>query len=149
MESGPGDVTDIPPHRRALMARIRGKDTMPELVVRHWLHAAGYRFRLHRADLPGRPDIVLPRFRLALFVHGCFWHQHPGCRKATLPKTRAAFWEKKLTRNVERDRQNQEELARHDWRVEVVWECEIKTAELLERRLHEILIAVQSVKPQT
>lgn len=149
MESGFGELGDIPPHRRALMARIRSKDTMPELRVRRWLHAAGYRFRLHRADLPGRPDIVLPRFRVALFVHGCFWHQHPGCRKAILPKVRTSFWEKKLARNVERDWQNREELARRGWRVEVVWECEIKTAEQIERRLHEILTAVQSADPQT
>lgn len=144
MKTFPGDVGNTPPERSALMARIRGKDTAPELAVRRWLHAAGYRFRLHRADLPGRPDVVLPRFKLALFIHGCFWHKHPGCKRATIPKTRTEFWEEKLARNAERDSRNQAALARCGWQVDVVWECEIRTTEGLGRRLHEILNAAQT-----
>ncbi len=92
-----------PEKRSQIMSRVRSKNTKPELEVRSALHAMGYRFRLHRKDLPGKPDVVLPKYRTALFVHGCFWHQHPGCRKATLPKNNANFWREKLEGNVARD----------------------------------------------
>lgn len=131
-----------------MMARVRGKNTKPELAVRRWLHAAGFRFRLHRADLPGTPDIVLPRMRLALFVHGCFWHRHPGCKRATTPKSRRDFWETKLTGNVERDRRNDGELRTLGWAVAVIWECETREVLTLGRRLHEILSSAQAHGPE-
>lgn len=120
--------TDIfaPDKRSAIMSRIGSKNTKPELLVRSMLHAMGYRFRLHREDLPGNPDIVLPKYRTAIFVHGCFWHQHPDCRKATVPKNNSGFWKAKLERNVERDSERQRELIKSGWRVLVLWECEIK-----------------------
>ena len=115
------------------MSRIRNRDTEPERIVRSWLHKAGYRFRLHRRDLPGTPDIVLPKHRIAIFVHGCFWHRHPGCRFAYTPKSRVEFWEKKFKENVERDQRKQKTLEDAGWRVVVVWECEIQNAAWLER----------------
>lgn len=124
--------------RSALMARIRGKNTKPELLVRRHLHAAGYRFRLHRKDLPGTPDIVLPRYRLAIFVHGCFWHRHSGCPRATSPKTREHFWAKKFARNVSRDQRNQADLAERGWRVMVIWECEVRNTKTLAEAIASI-----------
>lgn len=109
--------------RSRMMSGIRGKDTKPELLVRKALFAAGFRFHLHRRDLPGVPDIVLPGKRVAIFVHGCFWHMHEGCRNAKLPSTRPDFWREKLRRNVERDRENVDALVGLGWRVLVVWEC--------------------------
>lgn len=106
------------------MSRIRGKNTQPELTVRSALHRAGYRFRLHRKDLPGRPDIVLPKYRTVVFVHGCFWHRHRGCKFAYAPKSRVDFWNEKFRSNVERDRRNASELRRLAWRVITVWECQ-------------------------
>ncbi|HEX6011409.1 MAG TPA: very short patch repair endonuclease [Geminicoccaceae bacterium] len=111
--------------RSALMARIRGRDTMPERYVRSRLFAAGFRFRLHRRDLPGSPDIVLPGRRVAVFVHGCFWHDH-GCRRGRRPGTNPAFWEAKFERNDERDRRNAALLAELGWRVAVVWTCDLE-----------------------
>lgn len=106
------------------MSRIRDRDTEPERLVRSALHRAGYRFRLHCRDLPGRPDIVLPRYRTVVFVHGCFWHRHCGCRLAYAPKSRTAFWQAKFRSNVERDRRNARELRLLGWKVVTVWECE-------------------------
>ena len=106
------------------MSGIRGANTQPELRVRRHLHAAGLRYRLHMRGLPGRPDLVLPRFRTAVFVHGCFWHQHPGCRFATRPGTNAEFWKAKFATNRERDQRKEAELRALGWRVEVVWECD-------------------------
>jgi DNA mismatch endonuclease (patch repair protein) len=130
---------DVPDERRALMGRIKGANTKPELVVRRILHAMGRRFRLHRKDLPGRPDIVLPRFRTAIFVHGCFWHRHSGCRGATTPKTREEFWRSKFEANVARDSASETALAIAGWRVVVIWECETKDAAKLEARLSDEL----------
>ncbi|NJL72977.1 MAG: DNA mismatch endonuclease Vsr [Candidatus Competibacteraceae bacterium] len=107
------------------MARVGPIDTRPEMVVRRTLHAAGLRFRLHRRDLPGTPDIVLPSRRIVIFVHGCFWHQHEGCRKATIPKTRTEFWSRKFSENVRRDARNREALISAGWSVYVLWECEL------------------------
>lgn len=120
-----GSVTDVvdPATRSRMMAGIRNRDTKPEIVVRKALFAAGFRFRLHRRDLPGRPDIVLPGKRIAVFVHGCFWHMHEGCKNAKLPSTHTDFWREKLGRNVERDRANVNALLGLGWRVLVVWEC--------------------------
>lgn len=120
------------------MSRIRGKDTLPELRVRSLLHRMGYRFRLHRKDLPGKPDIVLPRYKTVVFIHGCFWHRHRGCRLAYMPKTRTPFWQEKFAANVERDRKNGNLLRKNDWRVVVIWECETADKHELHQRLSKI-----------
>ena len=117
------------------MARIRGQNTQPEVAVRRLLHARGYRFRLHRRDLPGTPDICFPGRKKAIFVHGCFWHRHQGCSRTTTPKTRTSFWEDKFRQNVVRDRVNITALAELGWGVMVVWECEARNLEMLARRL--------------
>jgi DNA mismatch endonuclease, patch repair protein len=124
-ESSPMADVVPPGTRSALMARVRSKDTAPERFVRSALHAAGFRFRLQRRDLPGRPDIVLPRFRLAVFVHGCFWHGH-NCRRGAAPSSNIEFWSAKLQRNKTRDAQAQAALADLGWRIVVIWECELK-----------------------
>lgn len=123
-----------------MMAAIRGKDTKPEMMVRRFLHANGYRFRLHRKDLPGKPDIVLSRLKTCIFVHGCFWHRHAGCRYAVLPKTRSEFWAAKLQGNVERDRRSAEALAGAGWNVFVIWECGLRGS---DAALLELLHALQ------
>lgn len=115
-----------PAQRSGHMSRIRQADTRPELQVRRGLHAARLRFRLHRKDLPGRPDIVLPRHSAVIFVHGCFWHGHKGCRYAVVPKTRRPFWKEKFRANRERDVRQKKELRRLKWRVLVVWECSVR-----------------------
>lgn len=112
--------------RSSMMAGIKGKNTKPEMLVRKALFAAGCRFRLHRKDLPGNPDIVLPGRKVAIFVHGCFWHAHQGCRLAKLPATRPDFWREKLGRNVARDAAAVSALRLQGWRVLVVWECFIR-----------------------
>lgn len=111
--------------RSVRMARIRGKDTKPELLLRRALHALGLRYRLHGKGLPGRPDLVFPRHRAVVFVHGCFWHRHDGCKVASTPKSNTEFWEAKFARNVERDADHVSDLEAQDWRVFVVWECEL------------------------
>lgn len=126
------------PERSTLMGRIRGKDTRPELALRRLLHGLGYRFRLHRRDLPGRPDLVFPGRRKAIFLHGCFWHRHQGCRNATIPKSSADFWTAKFRANVDRDARNLADLAALGWDVLVVWECELKAVDL-EARLRTFL----------
>lgn len=114
-----------PSDRSKLMRRVRNKDTGPELAVRRALHAAGFRFRLHRKDLPGSPDIVLPRYNVAVFVHGCFWHGH-NCRRGKLPQDNADFWTNKIDRNRARDATASEALIQAGWVVETIWQCEIK-----------------------
>lgn len=121
--------------RARMMAGIKGKNTRPELIVRSALHRHGYRFSLHRRDLPGSPDIVLPRFRTAIFVHGCFWHRHEGCRFATIPKTRPEFWNLKFEQNKARDARAKADLAAEGWHVDIIWECELKLDS--EKRLLE------------
>lgn len=125
--------------RSEVMSRIRGRDTKPERAVRSVLHRLGYRFRLHRTDLPGKPDIVLPRSKIVIFVHGCFWHRHEGCRFAYTPKTRTEFWLKKLESNVAHDHKVQTQLAELDWLVITVWECELRTPEKLTKRLDDAI----------
>ena len=118
------------------MSRVRSKDTLPERTVRSLLHRMGYRFSLRRTDLPGKPDIVLPRHTAVIFVHGCFWHQHPGCPKAALPNTRRAFWREKLRANATRDRRVITELKTLGWRVIVAWECQVaKERDRLVKRI--------------
>jgi DNA mismatch endonuclease (patch repair protein) len=119
------DIVDAKTRSR-MMAGIRGKNTTPEVRLRKALHGAGLRFRLHSAKLPGRPDIVLPKFHAAIFVHGCFWHRHEGCRNASVPKSNAAFWAEKFARNVARDAINLAGLKEIGWRVAIVWECAIR-----------------------
>jgi DNA mismatch endonuclease (patch repair protein) len=116
-----------PQARSANMSRVRSKDTQPELRVRRLLHRAGYRFRLHRRDLPGSPDIVLPRYRTAIFVHGCFWHGHEGCRRSKLPATRTDFWRAKIDRNRTRDEANARALGSLGYQVVTLWECELRS----------------------
>ncbi len=113
-------------HRSWNMSRIRGKDTGPEKQLRSLLHRAGFRFRLHDAGLPGKPDLVLPRYRTVIFVHGCYWHRHPGCSRATTPKSRTDFWLTKFQGTVERDQRKAEELRSRGWRVVTVWECDLE-----------------------
>lgn len=117
------DIVDAATRSR-MMSAIRGKDTAPEMQVRRFLHASGFRYRLHRKDLPGRPDIVLPKYRTVIFVHGCFWHQHPGCKYAVMPKSNKAFWLNKLEGNVARDKRNIVKLTTSGWRCITIWECE-------------------------
>ena len=114
------------------MSRIRSKDTKPELIVRSALHKLGYRFRLHRKDLPGCPDIVLPKYRTLIFVHGCFWHMHENCRDGTLPKTNQLTWKEKLERNMERDKANVKLLESLGWKVFIIWECEVGDVDKLK-----------------
>lgn len=127
--------------RSKIMSRIRSRDTIPERRVRSALHRMGYRFRLDRRDLPGRPDIVLPRHGTLIFVHGCFWHQHEGCSRAALPKSNADFWKAKLTRNRERDQEVLLSLERLGWRVLTLWTCELPRKDSrLEDYLRELML---------
>jgi DNA mismatch endonuclease (patch repair protein) len=125
--------------RSAVMRRVKGRDTTPELTVRKALTALGARYRLQRKDLPGSPDIVLPGRKLALFVHGCFWHGHDCARGARVPKQNRAYWVAKVARNRARDERTRGELEALGWRVEVLWECELKDGEGLQARLAELL----------
>lgn len=120
------DIVDAATRSR-MMSGIRGKDTRPEILVRRFLHAAGFRFRLHCRDLPGSPDIVLPGRSVAIQVHGCFWHAHEGCRYATSPRSRKAFWQVKLGQNRARDEAAVARLIEQGWRVLVIWECALRT----------------------
>ena len=124
-----------PERRSALMSKVRSKNTLPELRVRRLAHALGYRFRLHKGDLPGCPDLVFPSRRKVIFVHGCFWHRHPDCPKATTPKSRGAYWKAKFQRNVERDRDVEAGLPLLGWEVLTIWECQTKDPTELQRML--------------
>ncbi|MEB6588397.1 very short patch repair endonuclease [Pseudomonas asiatica] len=137
------DVVDTETRSR-MMSGIRGKNTKPEMTVRRFLHAHGYRYRLHRRDLPGKPDLVLPKLKVCLFVHGCFWHRHPGCRYATTPKTRVEFWDEKFLKNVARDLANIQALENAGWRVLIIWECQLKTDKLA---LDKLLLKLDELKP--
>ena len=128
-----------PADRSRMMSKIKGANTKPELAVRSFLHRQGLRFRLHGKELPGSPDIVLPRYRAVVFVHGCFWHRHPGCRYAYEPKSRPEFWNRKFDQNVERDARKEQLLRDLGWRVFVVWECETKDTD----RLNELVLRLR------
>lgn len=117
------------------MSRITSKDTKPEIVVRFLLHSLGYRFRLHRKDLPGKPDIVLPKYKTVIFVHGCFWHRHEGCKKATTPKSNMEYWLNKFARNISNDIRHKRELQELGWSVIVIWECETKNVQMIMDKL--------------
>ena len=132
--------------RSAMMAKIRSHNTLPEIRVRRYLHKAGFRFRLHQKDLPGKPDLVLPMYRTAMFVHGCFWHQHQGCKYSTTPKSNVDYWSKKLARNLERDSANLERLVGLGWRVLIVWECSLKKKETASIALESTVDWIKSNK---
>ena len=124
--------------RSRMMSGIRGKDTLPEIAVRKYLHSKGLRYRLHVKTLPGKPDLVFPKYRLALFIHGYFWHRHKGCRYATTPTSNPEFWQKKFEANVQRDKEVTRKLKHAGWRVLVIWECEINDEKLMSL-YHQII----------
>ncbi len=136
-----GRIMDIisPVQRSTMMARIKGKNTKPELAVRQMAHRLGYRFRLHQRNLPGSPDLVFPRLKLAAFVNGCFWHRHENCKYAYQPKTNVEFWTHKFMNNVLRDKKAKAKLEAMGWRVVVIWECETADPAALRRKLSAIL----------
>jgi len=127
--------------RSWIMSRVKGRDTKPEILVRSFIFRMGFRFRLHRRDLPGTPDIVLPRHRKVIFVHGCFWHGHKSCSRSKRPSTNVRFWNKKLNGNIKRDKRYRRELRQMGWKSLIVWQCETKSSERLlwklKRFLHE------------
>jgi len=127
--------------RSWIMSRVKGRDTKPEMLVRSFVHRMGFRFRVHRRDMPGNPDIVLPRHGKVIFVHGCFWHGHKRCARSKRPTTNKRFWNKKLDGNIERDKRFRRKLRRMGWKVLVVWQCETRNPEKLlgklERFLHD------------
>lgn len=120
------------------MSNIRSKDTKPERVLRSALHRQGFRFRIHRKDLPGKPDIVLSKYNAVIFVHGCFWHYHKDCREGRVPSTNTAFWKEKLEKNVEKDKCHRIALEKLGWRVAVIWECEVHTSAALTLTLEKL-----------
>lgn len=131
--------TLTPEQRSERMSRVKDKGTRTEMAVRRLVHGMGYRYRLHGRDLPGRPDLVFPSRRKVVFVHGCFWHRHPGCKLARMPKSHLDFWEKKLESNRERDLRNQAALLDMGWRYLVVWECELRDVKTLASRIKNFL----------
>ena len=134
----------LTPKRRSWnMSRIKSKDTTPERVVRSLLHRNGFRFRLHAKNLPGTPDIVLPKYKTVIEVRGCYWHRHPGCKYAYMPKTRAEFWQRKFAENVARDKETEQALKKLGWRVIVIWECEVNA---LEQRKCAALYLLKQLK---
>lgn len=125
--------------RSWIMSRIKGRNSRPEMIVRSMVHRMGYRFRIHRRDLPGNPDIVLPRHGKIIFVNGCFWHGHKGCQRSKRPATNEKFWGRKLDGNVKRDKRFRRELHAMGWRVLVVWECETRIVDKLHRKIERFL----------
>jgi DNA mismatch endonuclease (patch repair protein) len=126
-------------HRGWLMSRVKSKNTTPEMAVRNLVYGMGFRYRLHDKRLPGRPDLVLSGRRKVVFVNGCFWHGHEGCRYARIPKTRVAFWRAKIVKNRNRDQANVAALTAAGWKVLTVWQCELKTLETLKKKLYDFL----------
>lgn len=131
--------TVSPEKRSEIMARIKGKNTEPEMLVRRYLYSRGHGYKLHRKDLPGRPDIVLSKHRLVIFVNGCYWHRHDGCKFAYEPKSRQEFWTKKFKQTVERDEKNRMALAELGWRILTIWECETSDMKFVAATLERIL----------
>ena len=135
-------VDSLSPEKRSWnMGRISGKNTKPELAVRSMLHRMGFQFRVNKKELPGKPDIVLTKYKTVVFVHGCFWHRHKNCRDASTPKTRTDFWQKKFDGNVVRDKRNIYSLDQMGWRVIVVWECELKQPDALASKLKNQILS--------
>lgn len=141
-KGGVGSVDNLSPvERSGIMARVRSKNSRPELVVRKLVFALGYRYRLHAKDLPGHPDLVFRKRRKVIFVHGCFWHRHAACALARLPKSRLDFWKPKLEGNKHRDQRNRRALNKEGWKVLTIWECQLKKIERLESTLRRFLDA--------
>ena len=132
------EIYKVSEQRSRNMSAIKSKNTKPEIKVRKLLHSMGYRIRLHSKDLPGSPDIVLPKYKTVIFVHGCFWHRHENCKYASTPKTRKEFWNKKFTENKKRDSEIQEKIKILDWRSVVIWECETKNIENLRDKIIDV-----------
>ena len=134
-------MTDIfsEEQRSYVMSRVSSKDTKPEKIVRSFLHRSGFRFRLHASNLPGKPDLVLAKYKTVIFVHGCFWHRHKDCKKATVPQSRKEFWEEKFKRNVIRDKENCKALNSEGWKILLVWECELTNAQKRFQRLANLV----------
>ena len=130
--------TLTPEQRHRCMSNIRGKDTKPEMIVRKYLFSKGLRYRIHVRSLPGNPDIVLPKYRTVIFINGCFWHGHEGCKYYRLPKSNVEFWEAKISRNKARDRENEIKLKELGWRVIRIWECEIRNVSSREKNLERL-----------
>ena len=125
------------------MSKIKSKNTKPEIKVRKFLHGEGFRYRLHRKDLPGKPDIVLPKYKTVIFVHGCFWHGHENCKYFVIPKTRTDWWLNKINKNIDNDKKAQQLLKENDWKVITIWECELKK-EKLETSLNHLRASILS-----
>ena len=133
-------IHKVSEQRSRNMSAIKSKNTKPEIKVRKVLHSMGYRFRIHAKDLPGSPDIVLPKYKTVIFVHGCFWHRHENCKYASTPKTRQEFWEAKFRENINRDKLNQENLSSKGWKIIIIWECEIKNKKInLEKIFKKVI----------
>jgi len=127
--------------RREIMGHIRGKNTKPELIVRSILHRAGYRFRLHRKNLPGKPDIVLPKYKLVVFVNGCYWHRHTDCKRgSSMPSTNVKFWQEKFRRTQQRDKNNEDNLCALGWQVVTIWQCELTKPEAILNKITAALL---------
>jgi DNA mismatch endonuclease, patch repair protein len=130
------------PKRTQIMSKISGKDTKPEILVRKYLFSKGFRYRKNVKELPGKPDIILPKYKTVIFVHGCFWHGHEGCRKSQLPTSNIEFWTEKIGRNKERDQKEIQELEKLGWKVIVIWQCEIKNVSLQKERLDRLFLEI-------
>jgi len=135
-----------PEHRSWNMSRIRSSNTKPELIVRSILHRMGFRFRLHRKDIPGKPDIVLPKYKTVIFVHGCFWHRHEGCKYAYTPKSRVDFWTAKFKANTQRDIKVKKQLDELKWNTFVIWECELSDINSLETRIQNYFSRLEKIR---
>lgn len=132
--------------RSEIMSKISGKETKPEILVRKFLFSQGFRYRKNDRKLPGKPDIVLPRYKTGIFVHGCFWHGHLNCKKSALPQTNHEFWKNKIQKNIERDKSKQKELKKLGWQIITVWQCQIKSRELFEKTMRRIVTKLQQQK---
>ena len=129
--------------RSEVMSKIRGENTKPEMILRSALFRKGYRFRVHKKDLPGKPDIVLPKYHLVIFVHGCFWHYHKKCNEGRIPSSNSKFWEEKLERNVKKDANNIKALKKENWKVFVIWECEIEKQ--FEKTIKHLVKSIEKI----
>lgn len=137
-----------PEQRHKCMAAIKGKNTKPEMIVRRFLHSAGYRYGLHNKKLPGKPDIVLRKYKTVIFIHGCFWHGHEGCKFSHLPKSNFNYWEQKINHNKERDLNSKLELVKEGWKVITIWECDLRDRNKRESVLYSLLNQLKSIKNQ-
>lgn len=130
--------------RSEIMSKISGTETKPEILVRKYLFAQGFRFRKNDKRLPGKPDVVLPKYKTVIFIHGCFWHGHPECKKSKLPETRKEFWEKKISKNIIRDSDNYDELKNLGWNIVIIWECDVNNKAKREITFSKLLVALKS-----